>query len=623
MVSQGFFSGSEKRSKRLAGQKENKVALGGDNLGSFGGVGAVIGVGALGIKGIQSAIEGGKRLKENIEKRVNPERETSFFSPRGNEVARVASSDLSNLRVGSPEVRIANVKSYTDSSTKPYSPKDSVYDAINKYDVRKEKSDYQKKIEERNRIAESFGVNPETGPTYTVRDESKFGGELLKSPFPGVKDRYITTKERISGITDPRFGKESGFTVTPKKFDKGTAFQIGVQFDQNKYGLTPSKVLGVDIGGMYNFKDKEYGESTKAFVAGMMQNAENAMQTEVRLKKEQEAAKEQAKIDAANARFEKISQDFLNDPAYKERLKKFNESESESPVKDETSTVDKVFGFLDTLGKVKYVGSDATNQESTTEDTRKLGTMPSMGISEAGREEAKLNRLQKAKEEGENKNILQRVGDAVGNVFNKITGTDAAGASTLQSQGINTGATVNLSQIGNVSPTVQAARDAVAKANLRKSGLDKTIGGQSSQANYGRASRGFGTGTHGKGMKSNPGSQRQTGVGKSAGNLSRHKAGHSSSQPSSSRSRSQGRGGRRGGSTGGSGSSSKGGTGKGQSRSGGTTGRKASKASRSRTGRSRSQCDIRTKIDISPLINSNLVKDNLAEVAYFVQEIKK
>ena len=35
------------------------------------------------------------------------------------------------------------------------------------------------------------------------------------------------------------------------------------------------------------------------------------------------------------------------------------------------------------------------------------------------------------------------------------------------------------------------------------------------------------------------------------------------------------------------------------------------------------QCDIRTKIDISPLINSNLVKDNLAEVAYFVQEIKK
>ena len=34
-------------------------------------------------------------------------------------------------------------------------------------------------------------------------------------------------------------------------------------------------------------------------------------------------------------------------------------------------------------------------------------------------------------------------------------------------------------------------------------------------------------------------------------------------------------------------------------------------------------CFRRFEIDISPLINSNLVKDNLAEVAYFVQEIKK
>ena len=70
------------------------------------------------------------------------------------------------------------------------------------------------------------------------------------------------------------------------------------------------------------------------------------------------------------------------------------------------------------------------------------------------------------------------------------------------------------------------------------------------------------------------------------------------------------------------GSRGRGGTGTGSSRSGGTTGRKASSASRGHTGRSRSQCDIRTKIDVSPLINSNLVKDNLAEVAYFVQEIR-
>ena len=70
-----------------------------------------------------------KDLKENIERRVNPERETSFFSPRGNEVSKIASSDISSLRVGSPEVRIANVKSYTEGGIKPYAP-DRVGDYI-------------------------------------------------------------------------------------------------------------------------------------------------------------------------------------------------------------------------------------------------------------------------------------------------------------------------------------------------------------------------------------------------------------------------------------------------------------------------------------------------------------
>ena len=82
---------------------------------------------------------------------------------------------------------------------------------------------------------------------------------------------------------------------------------------------------------------------------------------------------------------------------------------------------------------------------------------------------------------------------------------------------------------------------------------------------------------------------------------------------------STGRGGSRGGSSGGSGSSSKGGTG-----SGGTkTSRKASKASKSRTGRSKTRCDIRTKVDISVLTNMDLLKDDLANVAYFVKELQE
>ena len=248
------------------------------------------------------------------------------------------------------------------------------------------------------------------------------------------------------------------------------------------------------------------------------------------------------------------------------------------------------------------------------EEKQDYNTVPAGAFNITKKEEPKLNRLEEAKKQPkveETKNIFQKIGDTVGNVFNKITGTEAVADGTLQSQGINTSATQNLRQMGYVSDDLQTARDALAKANLRRSGLDRTIGGQSSQANYGRASRGFGTGTHGKGMPSNPKGMRQQGVGVSANNLSRHKG-----------SRSQGRGGSRGGSTGGSGASSKGGTGAGQSRSGGTTGRTASKASRSRTGRSRSQCDIRTKIDISELTNTDLFRDDLADVAYFVKEIR-
>ena len=73
------------------------------------------------------------------------------------------------------------------------------------------------------------------------------------------------------------------------------------------------------------------------------------------------------------------------------------------------------------------------------------------------------------------------------------------------------------------------------------------------------------------------------------------------------------------GAKGGTSSRSRGGTGSGRT----STSRTASKASRSRTGRSRTRCDIRTKVDISSLKNQNLVKDDLADVAYFVKELQE
>ena len=102
MVRSGFFSGSSSASERSGGKAGDKrIALGGDSLGGYGAIGIAGSVFGLGIKGIQSAVEGGKKLKENIQRRVNPERETSFFSPRGKEVAQIASSDISGLKIDS------------------------------------------------------------------------------------------------------------------------------------------------------------------------------------------------------------------------------------------------------------------------------------------------------------------------------------------------------------------------------------------------------------------------------------------------------------------------------------------------------------------------------------------
>ena len=102
--------------------------------------------------------------------------------------------------------------------------------------------------------------------------------------------------------------------------------------------------------------------------------------------------------------------------------------------------------------------------------------------------------------------------------------------------------------------------------------------------------------------KSRGGISKSTSRGQGGGPSSRSKGGVSKggSKAKSSGSRGQG---------GGTASRSKGGSFGGSRRS-------------TNTSKSRRRCDIRTKIDVSSLTNQNLMKDDLATVAYFVQELK-
>ena len=114
------------------------------------------------------------------------------------------------------------------------------------------------------------------------------------------------------------------------------------------------------------------------------------------------------------------------------------------------------------------------------------------------------------------------------------------------------------------------------------------------------------------------------------------RASRSGTRSSSSSRRSTGRAGRRGGSAGSAGSRSRGATGSksrrssSRSRSSNTSRsrRRSSGARRSRSrrrgrrGRRGRRCDLRCKFNIMPLTNMNLIRDDLAEVAYFVKELQ-
>ena len=73
--------------------------LGGDNLGGYGALGLAGSIFGLGIKGMKDAYEGGKRYKENIQKRVNPE-ESQNQSSLGISNTLASTGNLTGMGIG-------------------------------------------------------------------------------------------------------------------------------------------------------------------------------------------------------------------------------------------------------------------------------------------------------------------------------------------------------------------------------------------------------------------------------------------------------------------------------------------------------------------------------------------
>ena len=154
-------------------------------------------------------------------------------------------------------------------------------------------------------------------------------------------------------------------------------------------------------------------------------------------------------------------------------------------------------------------------------------------------------------------------------------------------------------QSGTAAPSMSGADRAksLAKARIAKKKKSKSSGG------------GFGGSTSSSSTRSGI-NRSQSRRRSSGGSRSRGSTGSSSSKSSSSsRSRSNNTSRSRRGGT--SSSRSRGGVSRGSRRRGGRRGRRGGR-----------RCDLRCKINIMPLTNMHLQRDELAQVAYFVTEIK-
>jgi len=207
----------------------------------------------------------------------------------------------------------------------------------------------------------------------------------------------------------------------------------------------------------------------------------------------------------------------------------------------------------------------------------------SFGISEAGRKEAEANKKAKAEADAKAK-------------------ADAE-AKAKQAEAKKKAEQQKKEAEAKKAAEAKAAADAKAKADAKAAADKKAKQAEAKKkAEAAKKQQSTSTSTSKSGRKSNTGSKKSSRGGKSGGGS---KGGSKS-----------------GGSKGTSGSkkASRGAKGSSSSRSRGGTSKGGARTNRSR---SRRRCDIRCKFDISILTNQNLIRDDLADVAYFVKDLQE
>ena len=256
-----------------------------------------------------------------------------------------------------------------------------------------------------------------------------------------------------------------------------------------------------------------------------------------------------------------------------------------------------------------------TNQFSAKQQPKQVSNLPSNYKATEAAAFKKAEAFQKAK------GIAQRNPNVSINKEGRAEATNNSGVARAQASAVNR--KIDQKSISQVkSENKQSMQDAARKRNeafqkakKQKASEKKGFGGPSTTSKPSAPKAAVRKATAQKSSR-NSGSKRSSRGAKSGGSKSGgSKSGGSKSGGSKS-------GGSR---SGGSKSSSRGARGGSSSRSRGGASKSSSRRGRTGRGGRRGgrRCDIRCKFDISVLTNLNLIRDDLAEVAYFVKELQE
>jgi len=493
-------------------ETDTKLALGGDNLGSFGAIGGALGVFGLGLKGIQSAVEGGKRLKENIEQRVNPEKNKVSLGDRVGSFFNTITG-TQPVAAGTLEGKPTRFAAEADPTPRP-------------------KLDY---------------VNPDR----TIMTGSEIRDAFRPSNIFGYKDkfgRYKAAVDRDRQETINRVAQRYSSMPAPDdrsiaqiRADRAAKMKTDAEARQKAFKETGIQTFGGQV------QPRKSADVT--YNTNMYSNPAFGFRDKM-------SPEDQKKYDAS-ARYATLAA--KPDPSLGNVLTSFGnvikKALPKTPFTRQAS--------LESIGErqMRLAGIEVNRPAYQKEAyARKF-----LGISPQMLQQRNMNiirqdaaaRYQRFKNERAEKALIKAAKRLGGNL-----GTGKDGSPGLGTQGKS---------------------------------LPSNPKGFSGYSR--RSTPGTGTGT--SPSRSRPGSKKAS-RGSSPGSRSRGGTGTGGSKAKASGSRGQG---------GGTASRSKGGSFGGSRRS-------------TNTSKSRRRCDIRTKVDIAPLTNPDLIRDDLANVAYFVKEIK-